>query len=573
MLLPPVMDYEAYVSLALADPGGHYDHVMEGCRQDVVHALGGENNNTDITLINGVCDTVICLHKVILCSHSSLFSDILTSCEDSSMMVLTEVNSKTMHFFKDLLYNGNCEARTDKEKIDLIKLLFRLGFHNIARNLSLSTINTREQKIPDLNSNSLQDLQSLNHESQDSDIILEEPDEKDVDDDDAQAERETDANESTIVKPTGELRCKNCKKNVDHECQCSETSKKMVQTPGSSNFTTSVITKSTDKVKDQVKSTKSSIKAASTSSSESTKPSAAVCPDPDILEDDDNLVVYSHSKACPVCNVDIPYHGQGWKYPLFSHIARKHFSDQIIRDYCQGPKPVSCHLCGKKEDSFAWASKRGQFIAHLGARHRLIEKYLDLETLPQEMRDALMVKDVKVDMTDCVEEKKTPVKTKTPPVPLKHKLVVAPGGNKKKTFMTITDHKDKVKKVADRRNKVKEVDTLFSAKLKDKVKKVEKQSVKVVKEEKSKKAAKIKEKEEEKRRRSAPRKFTGESDDSDDDIDQKIKNDLYKIMDGDISSAKKKKKKNGTKVKCPHCDKHFADLRILYSHQLSKHFR
>ena len=83
------------------------------------------------------------------------------------------------------------------------------------------------------------------------------------------------------------------------------------------------------------------------------------------------------TKRCPICHHDIAAAGRGWRYPFYSHLARRHFSSQLVRDYVSAD--LKCLVCGKDGQSFSGPSKQGQLIAHLGGKHRLIEKYINLD--------------------------------------------------------------------------------------------------------------------------------------------------------------------------------------------------
>ena len=83
------------------------------------------------------------------------------------------------------------------------------------------------------------------------------------------------------------------------------------------------------------------------------------------------------TKRCPICHHDIAAAGKGWRYPFYSHMARRHFSTELLRDYVSSE--LKCLVCGKDGQSFSGPSKQGQLIAHLGGKHRLIEKYIDLD--------------------------------------------------------------------------------------------------------------------------------------------------------------------------------------------------
>ena len=53
-------------------------------------------------------------------------------------------------------------------------------------------------------------------------------------------------------------------------------------------------------------------------------------------------------KLCPICKHNIAGTGANWRFPLYSHIARKHFPDELIKNYAMGEEAnLSCRLCGK----------------------------------------------------------------------------------------------------------------------------------------------------------------------------------------------------------------------------------
>jgi len=105
------------------------------------------------------------------------------------------------------------------------------------------------------------------------------------------------------------------------------------------------------------------------------------------------------TKRCPICHHDIAAAGKGWRYPFYSHLARRHFSSQLLRDYISSD--LKCLVCGKDGQSFSGPSKQGQLIAHLGGKHRLIEKYMDLD----EKGDLVVKKTKKLKKTPGVAAK------------------------------------------------------------------------------------------------------------------------------------------------------------------------
>jgi len=75
------------------------------------------------------------------------------------------------------------------------------------------------------------------------------------------------------------------------------------------------------------------------------------------------------SKVCHICGTVIAGSGAGWRFPLFAHLARKHFSAELVRDFRTEDK--NCSLCGKEEQT------QCRFLVHLGAKHKLVERYLN----------------------------------------------------------------------------------------------------------------------------------------------------------------------------------------------------
>jgi len=95
-------------------------------------------------------------------------------------------------------------------------------------------------------------------------------------------------------------------------------------------------------------------------------------------------------KLCPICKHNIAGTGANWRIPLYSHIARKHFPDELIKNYAMGEEAnLSCRLCGKSEKDLS--GSRGQFLYHLGAKHRLVEMFISLKEIEAEA--AVAVKD------------------------------------------------------------------------------------------------------------------------------------------------------------------------------------
>ena len=127
------------------------------------------------------------------------------------------------------------------------------------------------------------------------------------------------------------------------------------------------------------------------------------------------------SKKCPICKQNIKAAGKGWRYPFYSHLARKHFSTLLKRDYITDD--WKCRICQKDAESFAGPSKRGQLIAHLGGKHRLIERYINLDEKGEVIKKTNKIKktDSKAILTPIPiseEVKKTDSKAILTPIPI-----------------------------------------------------------------------------------------------------------------------------------------------------------
>jgi len=230
------------------------------------------------------------------------------------------------------------------------------------------------------------------------------------------------------------------------------------------------------------------------------------------------------TKACPVCNRQIAGSGSGWKYPLYAHLSRKHFSEQLSKDYLINGK---CKICGKEENSFSGSNKKVQLILHLGTKHKLIENYVDVkdfeegdvETLPK-LVDTEIEDDGDHDH-DHDQEYSPPRKT----------VRVAEGITKGK----VDQIKDEIHNERDESHP-------------------EKRNV---------------------RSRSLPKRFQLTEDMGHRGNQTKAKNEAD-FTESDCSPVIRKKqrsRRSDTGVPCPHCGKVVAHMAVLYSHFLSKHFR
>jgi len=80
-------------------------------------------------------------------------------------------------------------------------------------------------------------------------------------------------------------------------------------------------------------------------------------------------------KVSKKCHLDIAASGKFWRYPLYSHFARIHFGEDLVRDFRTVDN--KCSVCGVAEDVVG----ERRFLVHLGAKHKLVEKYLEKSLL------------------------------------------------------------------------------------------------------------------------------------------------------------------------------------------------
>jgi len=77
-------------------------------------------------------------------------------------------------------------------------------------------------------------------------------------------------------------------------------------------------------------------------------------------------------KKCHICGTEIQIRGSHWKHPMYNHISRKHFKEELLRDFRTAE--MKCRKCGLDEKDCG-----SEFVLHLGTRHKLVETYLDAE--------------------------------------------------------------------------------------------------------------------------------------------------------------------------------------------------
>ena len=60
---------------------------------------------------------------------------------------------------------------------------------------------------------------------------------------------------------------------------------------------------------------------------------------------------------------------------MYSHFARIHFSQELIRDFRTDDD--ECSICEKE------VKPLGKFLLHVGAKHKMVERYLDMNDMKE----------------------------------------------------------------------------------------------------------------------------------------------------------------------------------------------
>ena len=79
------------------------------------------------------------------------------------------------------------------------------------------------------------------------------------------------------------------------------------------------------------------------------------------------------SKKCYICGTVIAGTGKYWIHSLYSHFSRRHFAEELFRDF--GTPDMKCPKCGKEKE------QKSGFLTHIGSYHKLVENYLDMNKL------------------------------------------------------------------------------------------------------------------------------------------------------------------------------------------------
>jgi len=82
----------------------------------------------------------------------------------------------------------------------------------------------------------------------------------------------------------------------------------------------------------------------------------------------------THFKKCHICKKLIASSGV---YMMYCHMARIHFKEQLLMDF--RTKDSRCSVCGIAEKDIVGGEC--QFVLHLGAKHKLVESYMESDVL------------------------------------------------------------------------------------------------------------------------------------------------------------------------------------------------
>jgi len=353
-------------NLCLVEKNGFFTSIMSSLTHNVTLQ---SSHLTDLVLLCSGPDGLlpVSVHSAVLCSQSPLLKDLLLSVTEP-VLVLPEVELDTVWYMLDLVYTGRCVVTKQKDSSKLIHLLSNLGMATIVEKLKMETLN--EDHSPQ---------ECIDH---------------------SMSERMSSSG-SIKFKPTPpspELYCKECgikfqvKQAIElffHERDCKintamarhrsveNLSFKDAQTQipmplSSPNFSPQSQMESSygqgmEIYKEFLESKK-------------TDPTSGDHLDCTQLEVSASMSLTSStqkrqkvSKKCYICGTVIAGAGKYWIRPLYSHFSRRHFAEELLRDF--GTPDKKCSMCGKEEET------QSQFVGHLGSHHRLVEKYLDLNKL------------------------------------------------------------------------------------------------------------------------------------------------------------------------------------------------
>jgi len=92
------------------------------------------------------------------------------------------------------------------------------------------------------------------------------------------------------------------------------------------------------------------------------------------LKNNHNRQDETHFKKCHVCKKLIASSGV---YMMYCHMARIHFKEQLLMDF--RTKDSRCSVCGIAEKDIVGGEC--QFVLHLGAKHKLVESYMESDVV------------------------------------------------------------------------------------------------------------------------------------------------------------------------------------------------
>jgi len=367
-------DINMSTNLCLTDKDGFFTSILTS----LTHSVTLQSSHlTDLVLICTGPDgpLPVSVHSVVLSSQSPLLRNLLLSVTEP-VLVLPEVELKTVWHMLDLLYTGRCGVTKQKDSFRLVHLLTSLGLDTVVNTLEMERL-------------------SVEHSPQEC------PEH-------CMLERMSSSGsvKYRLTPHSPELECKECgqkfyvKQAVEfffHERDCNIKSSKRFS-----------MLRNAEKIncKDAQSQTSVTVSSASDSSNSPShfhhgnssgqamecyeeflkSQAAATSEEPlkycqveytsDMNQTSSSQKAKKISKTCYICGTLIAGAGRGWKFPLYSHFSRRHFAEELVREFRTPDN--KCSVCGKEEES------RSQFVAHLGAKHRLVEKYLDMKKLQEQ---------------------------------------------------------------------------------------------------------------------------------------------------------------------------------------------
>ena len=93
-----------------------------------------------------------------------------------------------------------------------------------------------------------------------------------------------------------------------------------------------------------------------------------------MLKPNHNRQDESYFKKCHVCKKLIASSGV---YMMYCHLARIHFKEQLLNDF--RTEDYRCSVCGIAEKNIVGGEC--QFVLHLGAKHKLVETYMERDVV------------------------------------------------------------------------------------------------------------------------------------------------------------------------------------------------